>query len=207
MLVRENKKLQGRCSRCMSARSPRTGAASGARRAMLREQMNDLAAEVVRPDGDARRPGFADRQGAWRRRARRGNDAGRKITSLADRVRALQKAAASRLIAYPAVKADAARSPRPPPRSGCRSPAPCAMRTVRRRAISCCGKPSPSVPRNSATRSGRATSRMSAVPPGDRAICSKPAPVEQRRRIASASGAMAKGTFSAAPTETRIALR
>jgi len=69
---------------------------SGERRqtAMLREQMNELAAEVVRltatlegPDSPIEKalgpPGEAD------------NDAGRKISSLADRVRALQKAAAS----------------------------------------------------------------------------------------------------------------
>ena len=62
--------------------------------AMLREQMNELAAEVVRltatlegPDSPIDKalgpPGEAD------------NDAGKKITSLADRVRALQKAAAA----------------------------------------------------------------------------------------------------------------
>jgi len=69
---------------------------SGERRqtAMLREQMNELAAEVVHltatlegPDSPIDKalgpPGEAD------------NDAGRKISSLADRVRALQKAAAA----------------------------------------------------------------------------------------------------------------
>jgi len=91
-LTRENRKLKVDVAVHERTKSEEW---SGERRqtAMLREQMNELAAEVVRltatlegPDSPIDKalgpPGEAD------------NDAGRKISSLADRVRALQKAAA-----------------------------------------------------------------------------------------------------------------
>ncbi len=92
-LTRENRKLKVDVAVHERTKSEEW---SGERRqtAMLREQMNELAAEVVRltatlegPDSPIDKalgpPSEAD------------NDAGKKISSLADRVRALQKAAAS----------------------------------------------------------------------------------------------------------------
>ena len=93
MLTRENRKLKVDIAVHERTKSEDW---SGERRqsAMLREQMNDLAAEVVKLtatlEGRIRRSTRRLRA----RSARPDNDAGEKITSLADRVRALQKAAA-----------------------------------------------------------------------------------------------------------------
>lgn len=92
LLTRENRKLKVDVAVHERTKSEEW---SGERRqsAMLREQMNELAAEVVKlsaalegpdsPINQALGPGEAD------------NDAGNKVASLADRVRALQKAAST----------------------------------------------------------------------------------------------------------------
>ena len=93
ILTRENRKLKVDVAVHERTKSEEW---SGERRqsAMLREQMNELAAEVVKLTAALEGPdspihaALAPHGGA-------DNDSGKKITSLAEKVRALQKAAAS----------------------------------------------------------------------------------------------------------------
>ena len=71
-------------------------------------------------------------------------------------------------------------------------------------AMTAAGRPSPSVPMKSATRGPARTVRMSSPPRGERARFEKPLAASDAA-ISAALPATAKGTFSAAPTETRIA--
>jgi len=92
-LTRENRKLKVDVAVHERTKSEEW---SGERRqtAMLREQMNELAAEVVRLTATLEGPGSPIDK-ALGPSVEADNDAGKKIASLADRVRALQRAAAS----------------------------------------------------------------------------------------------------------------
>jgi chromosome segregation ATPase len=95
LLARENRKLKVDIAVHERTKSEEW---SGERRAsaMLREQMSDLAAEVVRLTAVLDGPDSPISKSIGASAARGGgHDNGEKITSLADRVRALQKAAAS----------------------------------------------------------------------------------------------------------------
>jgi chromosome segregation ATPase len=93
ILTRENRKLKVDVAVHERTKSEEW---SGERRqsAMLREQMNELAAEVVKLTAALEGPD-SPINAALGPRGEPDNDTGKKISSLADRVRALQKAAAS----------------------------------------------------------------------------------------------------------------
>jgi chromosome segregation ATPase len=92
ILTRENRKLKVDVAVHERTKSEEW---SGERRqsAMLREQMNDLAAEVVKLTATLEGPDSPINQ-ALAPHGEADNDTGKKISSLADKVRALQKAAA-----------------------------------------------------------------------------------------------------------------
>jgi chromosome segregation ATPase len=92
ILTRENRKLKVDVAVHERTKSEEW---SGERRqsAMLREQMNELAAEVVKLTATLEGPDSPINQ-ALAPQGEADNDTGKKITSLADKVRALQKAAA-----------------------------------------------------------------------------------------------------------------
>jgi chromosome segregation ATPase len=93
ILTRENRKLKVDVAVHERTKSEEW---SGERRqsAMLREQMNELAAEVVKLTAALEGPNSPINE-ALAPHGEANNDASRKISSLADKVRALQKAAAS----------------------------------------------------------------------------------------------------------------
>ena len=93
IITRENRKLKVDVAVHERTKSEEW---SGERRqsAVLREQMNELAAEVVKLTAALEGPD-SPINAALGPAAEADNDAGKKITSLADKVRALQKAAAS----------------------------------------------------------------------------------------------------------------
>jgi chromosome segregation ATPase len=93
ILTRENRKLKVDVAVHERTKSEEW---SGERRqsAMLREQMNELAAEVVKLTATLEGPDSPINE-ALGSHGEANNDTGKKISSLADKVRALQKAAAS----------------------------------------------------------------------------------------------------------------
>lgn len=74
---------------------PGSGGEEGRQDAMLREQMSDLAAEMIRLTAKLEGPDspIARALSASAEAAEPGGDASDRVTSLADRVRALQRAA------------------------------------------------------------------------------------------------------------------
>ena len=93
ILTRENRKLKVDIAVHERTKSEEW---SGERRqsAMLREQMNELAAEVVKLTAALEGPNSPINE-ALGPHGEADNDTGKKITSLADKVRALQKAAST----------------------------------------------------------------------------------------------------------------
>ena len=109
----------------MSARSPRSGTTSGRTAHLLREQMNDLAAEVINITSMLEGPGSPIAKalslpvaGCRGRAWRFGTE-----DHQPRRPRARPAEGRFRRLIVPQ-RRRAARSPRSPPRSGCRSPAP-----------------------------------------------------------------------------------
>ena len=94
MMARENRRLKQELLRHQSAGTPESGGGLG-EADMLREQMNDLAAQVIRMTAQLDDPDSAIVR-ALAASPRNGQDAAEAVTSLADRVRALQQAAATR---------------------------------------------------------------------------------------------------------------
>ena len=95
LLTRENRKLKDDME--AGAQSGATPEGEEQKQAMLREQMNDLAAEVVNLTAMLEGPDspIVKALAAPAGHARPVNDKGQTVTSLADRVRALQQKAAS----------------------------------------------------------------------------------------------------------------